>query len=281
MRLESFTPKNLAHKARVMLDRFHGLDFLTVVQSEEVGLDPNVAYRSTPSGGKYLANVLRDLNITPEDSIVDIGCGKGNAMRTMLGFPFARVDGIELSEQIAAIARQNFKRLNAGRVKLFVRDASLFHDYDPYNMVYFYNPFSASVMKQVVEILIQSCGRVERELVIIYNNATCHEAVVARGTFKKISVYPNEGSSGITIYTNRNSGQDRLSTNRSKQRIADGSGFCTNPALSPSFVTGLLAIKSLRIIWDVIRNLANRVLFIAIPLVLVNSDALELLDTFS
>jgi cyclopropane fatty-acyl-phospholipid synthase-like methyltransferase len=52
---------------------------------------------------------LNDLNITANDSIIDIGCGKGSAMLSMLGFPFARVDGVELSQQIGSIAIRNLK----------------------------------------------------------------------------------------------------------------------------------------------------------------------------
>lgn len=119
MNLKSFLPGNLALRSRILLDKFRGLDFLTVILPEDVGLDPKQAYHSSPSGNKYLVNVLNDINISSQDSIIDIGCGKGSAMRMMLKFPFARVHGIELSEHIAAIAVNNFKRLNRSRGRVF------------------------------------------------------------------------------------------------------------------------------------------------------------------
>lgn len=221
MNIESFTPRGLASKIRVLLERFRGLDFSTVTSPEDVGLDPMYAYKSSPSGNKYLVNVLNDFNITPQDSIIDIGCGRGSAMRTMLKFPFARVDGIELSEHIAAIAVRNFKRLNANRIRVFVCDASLFQNYDAYSIVYFYNPFPSSTISDVVDALIRSINRSERELVIIYSNAICHDLVVNRGYFQKIGVYPDEWGNGISIYSNRDGGNSRLSANASIKRIAN------------------------------------------------------------
>ncbi len=210
MNLNSFTPQNLACRTKLLLERLQGLDFLTVIEPEEVGLDSTRAFKSSPSGNKYLEQVLNDFKILPQDAIIDIGCGKGSAMRTMLKFPFTRVDGIELSEHIAGIAIRNFKRLDAQRSRIFVCDASLFTDYDSYNMVYFYNPFPSIVMSGVIDALIQSIHRSERELVIVYNNATCHDVVVSKGIFSKIAVYPDEWDNMICIYSNRNNKSSRF-----------------------------------------------------------------------
>jgi len=219
MNLKLFTIDTLVRLSRKLLDRFHGLDFLTVVQPEDVGLDPKRAYGYSPSGNKYLVDLLNDFNISSQDSIIDIGCGKGSAMRTMLKFPFARIDGIELSEHIAAIAVRNFKKLNANRIRVFVCDASLFRDYDAYNIVYLNNPFPSSVMSDVIDALIHSIHRSERELVIVYNYATCHDVVVSQGVFAKKGVYPDEWGKGISIYSNRDGGNSRLSANKGMQRI--------------------------------------------------------------
>ncbi len=43
------------------------------------------------SGKKYLINLLNDIDITSKDSIIDIGYGKGSAMRTMLKFKTGQI----------------------------------------------------------------------------------------------------------------------------------------------------------------------------------------------
>lgn len=50
MKIESITFGNIVRKIEILWDYFHGLDFLRVVLSEEVGLDPLLSYRSSPSG---------------------------------------------------------------------------------------------------------------------------------------------------------------------------------------------------------------------------------------
>ena len=213
-----FMPSKWVEKAKVLSDRFHGLDFTTVCEPEELGLDSRFAYRSAPSGDKFLVNMLSDFNITTKDSIIDIGCGKGSAMRKILQFPFAQVDGIELSDRLAAIAIQNFKTLNVTRTKIFNCDASLFNDYDAYNFVYLYNPFPSSVMSYVVDSLINSVQRSDRELVIIYNNPTCHEMVVDQNVFAKAGVYPDNWGNSIAIDSNYSGGNSRLSANQALKR---------------------------------------------------------------
>lgn len=219
MNLKSFTPSNLVHKVIRLWDKFNGLDFLTIIEPEEVGLDPNYAIHSSPSGNRYLKNVLIDFNISLEDSILDIGCGLGSAMRTMLKFPFAVVDGIELSEHIATIADRNFKILNSTRTKIFVCDASQFVNYDAYNIIYFYHPFHDNVMSFVIDALIQSVQKSDRELVIIYNNAECHNTVIAEGVFTKKGVYPDKLGHMISIYSNRDGKHSRLVANKSMQKV--------------------------------------------------------------
>jgi 16S rRNA A1518/A1519 N6-dimethyltransferase RsmA/KsgA/DIM1 with predicted DNA glycosylase/AP lyase activity len=186
MKLESITFGNIVRKIEMLLNYIHGLDFLRVVLSEDVGLDPTLSYRSSPSGDKYLKKLLFDLNISSKDSIMDIGCGKGSAMRVMLKFPFSHVDGIELSEDIAKIAKRNFEKLREYRSTIYIGDASEFTNFDLYNIVYFYNPFPSSVMVKVINELKESIHRNDRELVIIYNNATCNDIVVGQNFFVKM-----------------------------------------------------------------------------------------------
>jgi protein-L-isoaspartate O-methyltransferase len=214
MNLKSFKPAYLANHIKIILDRFRGLDFLSRLKPEDVGLDPNYAYACQPSGNKYLFNVLKDLNISSQDSIIDIGCGKGSAMRTMMKFPFAKIDGIELSDLISSIAKNNFNRLKDKRIAIFTEDASLFTEYESYNFIYFFNPFPSVVMAKVIDALILSIQKSERELIIIYTNPTCHDVIVKQGILQKIGTYPDKWKLGLFIYSNRNYSNSRLSSTK-------------------------------------------------------------------
>jgi SAM-dependent methyltransferase len=196
------------------IDRLRGLDFLTVIQSEDVGLDPKLSHWSSPSGDKNLKSLFTDMNITEKDLIIDVGCGKGSAMRTMLKFPFERVDGIEISDIIVTIAKRNFKRLKKIRGNVFNANALFFNEYDGYNFVYFYNPFPEIVMKQVITFLIESIQRSDRELIIIYNNSKCSDVIINNTIFKKIGFYPSRNKNKISIYSNFTITKSRLKMNK-------------------------------------------------------------------
>jgi len=204
------TLKRLATKRAILIEGLRGLDLTIAIQPEEVGLDPSVSFRSSASGNKYLKRLLKDLKITKEDAIIDVGCGKGSAMRIMLGFPFARVDGIELSKSIAAIAESNLKKLEVMNSKVFNCDASSFVEYDTYNMVYFYNPFSCNIMSQVIKNILASIERSEREVIIIYNNPVCDDVLVRQDGFVKRRNYPDEWGNGISVYSNRKGAHSRI-----------------------------------------------------------------------
>jgi SAM-dependent methyltransferase len=216
-------PRFMACRTVALIERMRGLDFMQVIQPEEVGLDPECSFKSSPSGDKYLINMLRDFHVTTGDRILDIGCGKGSAMRVMQRFPFAAIDGVEISPEIAAIAAKNMTRLHADRSIVFCCDATSFDSYDHYNMLYLYNPFPASVMARVVDAIVDSAGRKDREIVILYNNPTCHDVLVHGSPFREMGVYPDQWGHGIHIYSNRFAGNSRLSANRRLRRVSSQS----------------------------------------------------------
>jgi len=203
--VNGFSSAAWAERIRLTSERLAGVDFSTVVSAEALGLDPRLAGRSSPSGNRWLRRVLRELPIRPSDAVIDIGCGKGSAINLMLQFPFARVDGLELSPQIAQIARGNFQRLKVPqqRCSIYQGDAASFGELDGYSHLYLYNPFSAEIMRRFIPNLLDSLARAPRELTVIYNNPACHRELVEGGTLAKIAEYPDQWGNGIYLYSNR------------------------------------------------------------------------------
>jgi SAM-dependent methyltransferase len=186
-------------------DKKNGVDFTRNAGPAELGLDPNESYEYEPSGNWFLKKILKDLKITPADKILDVGCGKGSAMKTMLDFPFSTVDGIEISDRLCSIAENNFKVLNVTNARVFNIDATKFFKFDDYNYIYFFNPFPKEVMEKVVYNLLQSIQRRPRKVTLIYDNPTCHETIANTGVFKKaVKEYRDIMGFKIFLYTNQN-----------------------------------------------------------------------------
>lgn len=215
-----FNPKSKAAiKLQSWYEGMFGLDFVTRCQPESLGLDANLSYCYTPSGDKHLKRLLRDFAINSNDAILDIGCGKGSAMRMMSQFPFAKVDGIELSTELATIAKRNFDTLGLKNTAVFNDNAALFSNFGAYNLIYLFNPFPSIVMRPVMASLLNSLKEHPREVVIIYLNPICHEDVIADGTFKQIGWYPDHWGLTFAIYSNRPNENSRLKHNRKMRML--------------------------------------------------------------
>jgi SAM-dependent methyltransferase len=186
----------------ILLERLQGLDFTRANQQpSELGLDAKEVFIPSPSGGKHLRRILADLDIRAGDRVLDIGCAKGSAMRDLLRFPFAHVDGIELSPELAAIARRNFTKLGQTRAGIHCTDARSFRHYGDYAFFYLYNPFPPAILDEVLQQLVpQTPAGAER--LVIYNNPTGHDVMLRHG-FHALRRYPDFWGHGIQVYGNR------------------------------------------------------------------------------
>jgi SAM-dependent methyltransferase len=155
-----------------------GVD-LRGVLTEDLGLDDRRSVMYWNSGGADLDAVFQTFDIAPHDSVMDLGCGKGGALITLARYPFAHVDGVEISAQLVEIARRNLSRLQINKPRIFCSDAENFTDLDPYTYLYLYHPFREPVMKRVLENIGESLRRKPRRLTLVYKNPVCELLVLA------------------------------------------------------------------------------------------------------
>jgi len=156
---------------------------------DELNLQEERSYHYADSGGLHLEKVLKTLNITSRDSIVDFGSGKGGALFTFSKYPFAKITGCEISHDLVAIAKKNLQVMNVKSVTFAEMDAANFTDLDEYNYFYFFNPFPCQVMTSVVRNIVSSLSKQSRKVTIIYCNPECHDIVVNDSPFVKTNEY--------------------------------------------------------------------------------------------
>jgi SAM-dependent methyltransferase len=180
--------KRLAYVIRV---KWHGLDF-TKVEVDALGLNAERS-RAHEESGPALDRVLRTLLISESDAALDIGCGKGSAILVMARYPFARVDGVDVSEELIKTARENLRRMRVRNSTLFHSDAAAFDGYDHYTFYYLYNPFPPAVMTETMGCISESLKRRPRKAILVYTNPKdC--GPIERAGFRRVAEF--EGKEG-------------------------------------------------------------------------------------
>ena len=173
-----FFRKNLRLLKNIIIERIQGLDFSCFEESASSTLDTEsfYPYECTPS--QLLHKVFDRLHLRADDKLLDVGCGKGYAIYFLRRhYPFACVDGVEISSRLVDIAKANMRRLKI-RANIFLSDAAHFTELDEYNYFYLSNPFPENAMSKFIKNLMHSYLRNSREITLIYTNPTCHQLLV-------------------------------------------------------------------------------------------------------
>ena len=179
--------------ARRLLGRFGAVgrrhfDYATdLVCDALLGIDtfifvPRGPIDNTARNGRYeplpymsLRTIARRLEISPQDVVLDLGCGKGR----VLCFFAARGNsciGVEISFPLAFKAKKNARRLRRrnGVIDVVHRDAAEV-DIAEASVIFLYNPFSEEVMRPVLEHIHESLETSPRNLKICYANPIAGE----------------------------------------------------------------------------------------------------------
>jgi len=182
----------LVFKILKIIENYKGIDTVKYVNIEELGFSKDTSYRYEYSKKKYLWQVLKESNITKNDSIIDVGSGKGSALIEFSKYQFKKVAGVELSKTLHDICKNNLKVLKISNVNLYCTNAVDFDKYYEYNYIYFYNPFPEIIFEEVLNRLINSIKINKRIIYIIYKNPTCHETIMKSKSFDLVKIYKNK-----------------------------------------------------------------------------------------
>ena len=187
---------------RILKEKLNGIETYNFVAANDLGIPIEFEpVSSCSSGNSYLGKVLKDLNVTNNDSIVDFGCGKGGAILYMDKFPFEKIIGIEYSQSVFLQAKSNIEKMKKKNIQIIHCDAGCYDDLDDINYMYMYNPFGLNVMKRVLDNIYKSYRERPRKIIIIYKNPVFHNEIVSRGIFTKVAEYKTECKFNFFIYS--------------------------------------------------------------------------------
>lgn len=161
-------------------DRANGTDTSGQVLPEEMNIRPDhPAWPHTVAYGGSQPSVIRAaLRALPDLSgatFVDLGCGKGRPLLVATEFPFRDIVGVELSEELARIARANAALIAARhpdrpRARVEVADAATFPLPAGDLVLFLFFPFRAAITTQIVAAIERALEQPRRAVYVIYVN---------------------------------------------------------------------------------------------------------------
>jgi SAM-dependent methyltransferase len=164
-------------------ERFYGISSSSPVPVEQLDTDNPTSEDYDPTSYLILRKTFRRLwrsGRNNDHGFLDVGCGKGRVTRVAATFPYRHIIGIELSQNLATIARHN---LNRGReryacrdIEILQADAASFDIPDTVGTVFMYNPFHGSTMDSFMRSLRDSFVRARRDITVVFVNPVQFEA---------------------------------------------------------------------------------------------------------
>lgn len=141
------------------------------------------------SGWSYLRRAIPRSDVSGEDVFLDLGCGKGRVViQAAEQYPFARVIGVEISEELSRVARENVSRrrrgLDSGRVEIVTADAARYAMPEDVTVVYLYYPFVGATFEKVLTGIVQSLARKPRRFRLVYCLPIMESAILETGLFR-------------------------------------------------------------------------------------------------
>jgi predicted RNA methylase len=135
-------------------------------------------------------------------TFIDLGSGKGRTLLMASEYPFRRILGVELLPSLHQIAQENLHQYKSESQKCFVlesicADATAFPlPADPL-VIFLFNPFPESGMRQVVAKLDQSLREHPRPVYMLYHNPLLEHTLSESKKLRKIA-----GEQQYSLFTN-------------------------------------------------------------------------------
>lgn len=193
-------------------DRRHGLDTGGMIPVEALDLDTDEqrrgwGYMATQPEWFHLLLAQQKIDF-PSYTFVDFGSGKGRTLLLASEYPFAQVVGVELSAQLHEVAEQNLSvwresKHVSSNIAATHADATEFTLPAGPCVLYFYNPFKAAVLEQVLRNVVASYESAPRHMILIYANPTAKQIVDDCELFAQIACLDREPT---TVVYETNSG---------------------------------------------------------------------------
>lgn len=198
-------------------DRAYGVETSGFVHAEDADISAGlqtVARGYSPTPVPVLRSMLRTLAIDHSKyTFIDLGSGKGRALLLASEYPFKRIIGVELSQNLHKIAQNNIRIWNNSKQRCFdiesicmdARDFEFPHD--PL-VIFLFNPFTPPVTTRFVNKIRESLANSPRPIKILdYGGIGNYKEefipILAKLGLSCKEIYRRQSFSSVKGYTGR------------------------------------------------------------------------------
>jgi len=158
-------------------DRQNNTDTDGMVPTRDLDIaDPATKWQSNlylGSPARVTRHIITSLDIdTSNYAFVDYGSGKGRALFVAAEFPFQKVIGVEISQQLHAVAQSNLKTYSGpalnSEIELWCGNALDFKLPAGNLVLHMYHPFGPDVLRKMLVHIRDGAGQENRRILIPY-----------------------------------------------------------------------------------------------------------------
>lgn len=206
-RLKTWT-KNVIIVCEKIYDKFKGIDVTRTESLETLGIQVNKGYIYEGTRMRHIKPFFTENSnlFSFNEKIIDLGSGKGSALIAFKELGFRTVAGVEISEKLCSITKDNLQKLKISDVTIFNCDIIKFDQYHNFDIFYLFNPFPAEILRSVVSGIEHSIEVKPREVTIIYMNPKHNDEIDSSNLFRRVGEfnYDSEKSSFRKIFLYQN-----------------------------------------------------------------------------
>jgi predicted RNA methylase len=178
---------------------------VAIIVLDELGLADPERNEYQPTPWRDLKKVLPRGEVSADDVFLDLGAGMGRVVLLAARYPFKRVIGVELSDELADVARRNVEqarpKLRCRDIEIVTADALTYVIPDDVTVLYLYNPFTGETFQRVLDNVVASLERAPRRLRVVYRRPTEHDRVMATGRARQVREHVPRTGKGQTMAT--------------------------------------------------------------------------------
>ncbi len=135
--------------------------------------------------------LLKASNVDKNSVIIDFGCGLGRVVFAAAHLGAKQSIGVEFDEELFKAAESN--KLSSkfkDEVSFVHQDASTFNIPKDANIFFFFNPFGAATMTDVISKIEESIETKPRKICVVYYNPKFQSALKASKQLKLVDEWP-------------------------------------------------------------------------------------------